>query len=84
MKMCENFAPNFGDNRTGLLDHSNALSQTSLFTRELFFKNNMTVVPHPRYFSLFPRLKIKLKGHHFVVIEAESLAVLYTLIEHDF
>jgi hypothetical protein len=47
----------------------------------------MTVVLHPPYFSLFPRLKIKLKGRHFdtiEVIEAESQAVLNTLTEHDF
>jgi hypothetical protein len=47
----------------------------------------MTVVPHPSYFSLFPRLKIKLKGRHFdtvEVIEAESQAVLNTLTEYDF
>jgi hypothetical protein len=37
-------------------------------------KTNMTVFPHPPYFSLFPRLKIKLKGCHFdttEMIEAE-------------
>jgi hypothetical protein len=47
----------------------------------------MTVVPHPAYFSRFPRLKIKLKGRHFdttEAIEAESQAVLNTLTEHDF
>jgi hypothetical protein len=47
----------------------------------------MTVVPHPPFFSSFPRLKIKLKGRHFdtvKVIEAESQAVLNTLTEHDF
>jgi hypothetical protein len=47
----------------------------------------MTVVPHPSYFSVFPRLKIKLKGCHFdttEVTEAESQAVLNTLTEHDF
>jgi hypothetical protein len=39
----------------------------------------MTVFPHPPCFSLFPRLKIKLKGCHFdtfKVTEAESQAVL--------
>jgi hypothetical protein len=44
----------------------------------------MTVVP---YFSMFPRLKIKLKGSYFdtiEAIEAESRAVLNTLTEHDF
>jgi hypothetical protein len=45
----------------------------------------MTVISYPPYFSLFPRLKIKLNGCHFdttEVIEAESQAVLDTLIEH--
>jgi hypothetical protein len=53
----------------------------------LFTKNNMSVVPNPPYFSLFPRLKVKLKGRHFdkiELIEAESQAVLNTLTEHDF
>jgi hypothetical protein len=47
----------------------------------------MTTVPHPPYFSLFPRLNIKLIGSHFdttEVIEAESQAVLNSLTEHDF
>jgi hypothetical protein len=55
----------------------------------------MTVIPHPSYspdlapcdFSLFPQLKIILKGCHFdiiEVIEAESQALLNTLPEHDF
>jgi hypothetical protein len=59
-----------------------APSHTSFFTRECLTKINMTVVSHPPYISLFPRLKIKLKGHHFdtiEVIEAESQAVLNTL-----
>jgi hypothetical protein len=47
----------------------------------------MTVVLHQSYFSLFPRLKIKLKVRHFDTIElidAESQAVLNTLTEHGF
>jgi hypothetical protein len=47
----------------------------------------MTFVPHPFYFSLFPKLKIKLKGCHFYtteVIKAESQAVLNTFKERDF
>jgi hypothetical protein len=47
----------------------------------------MTVVPNPSYFSLLPRLKIKLKGRYFdttEVIGAESQAVLNTLREHCF
>jgi hypothetical protein len=65
----------------------NAPSHTSFFTSEFLTKNNMTVVPNPRYRSLFPRLKMKLKASHFdtiEVIEAESQAVLNTLTEHDF
>jgi hypothetical protein len=47
----------------------------------------MTVLPHPSYFSLFPRLKIKLRDRHFdtpEVMEAESQAVPNTLTDHDF
>jgi hypothetical protein len=47
----------------------------------------MSVVPHPHYFSPFPRLKIKLKGCHFdtiEVIKADLQAVLNTLTEHGF
>jgi hypothetical protein len=43
--------------------------------------------PTSLYFSLLPRLKIKLKGRHLDtidVIEAESQALLNTLTEHDF
>jgi hypothetical protein len=47
----------------------------------------MTVILHPPYCSLFPRLKTKLKGRHFdtvEVIEVESQAVLNTLTKHYF
>jgi hypothetical protein len=58
-----------------------------LFHKEIFFTiNNMTVVPHPLCFSLFPRLKLKLKGRHFdtvEVMEAESQTVLNAFTEHD-
>jgi hypothetical protein len=67
--------------------HDNVPCHTFFFTREFYNKNNMTVVAHPPYFSLFPRLKIKLKGRHFdriEVMEADSQAVLNTLTEHGF
>jgi hypothetical protein len=54
---------------------------------EFLAKNDMTVVLHSSYFSLFPPLKMKLKGRHFdtiEVIEAELQAVFNTLTEHDF
>jgi histone-lysine N-methyltransferase SETMAR len=77
-----------------LLHHNNALSHTSFFTRK-FLTKNMTVIPHPPYspdldpcdFSLFPQLKIKLKGRRFHAIEmteAESPAVLNILTGNDF
>jgi hypothetical protein len=55
----------------------------------------MTVVPHPPSsydltpsdFSLFPKLKMKLKGRRFQTLEEiqlESQAVLNTLRENDF
>jgi hypothetical protein len=40
-----------------------------------------------RYFSLFPRLKLKMKGRHFdtvEVFEAKSQVVPNTFTEHDF
>jgi hypothetical protein len=58
-----------------------------LFPPGSFCPKHITVVPHPPYFSLFPRLKIKLKDGHFdttEVMEAGSQAVLNTLTEHDF
>jgi hypothetical protein len=51
------------------LHHSTAPSHTSFFTRGFLTKNNMTIIPHPPNFSLFP----------IEVIEAESEAVLNTL-----
>jgi hypothetical protein len=57
-----------------------------IFNQRFFDQNNKTVIPHPPYFSLITRLKIKLKGHHFDIIEvikAESREVLMTLTEHD-
>jgi hypothetical protein len=71
VKMCEDFVQNFDNKRTGcciMIAHHFTL---------------MTVVPHPPNFSLFPRLKIKLKGRHFDIIEMIE-AVLNTLTEHDF
>jgi histone-lysine N-methyltransferase SETMAR len=87
--------PELWRQKNWLLHHDNPPSHIFLFTRECLTKNNMAVVIHPPYspdlalcdFSLFPRLKIKLKGRRFDtidVIEAESQAVQNTLTEHDF
>jgi hypothetical protein len=85
VKICEDSAPNFRDKINWLLHHN---TFPFFFSPGICFtKNNLAVVPHPTYFSLFPQLKIKLKGRHFdttEVIEAESQAVLNSLTEHDF
>jgi hypothetical protein len=47
-------------------------------------KDNITVVPKSPCFSLFSRLKIKLKSIHSEVTEIESLVVHNILREHDF
>jgi hypothetical protein len=65
-----------------LLLHDNSPPHISFFTT-----NNMTVVLHPPYFLLFPRLKIKLKGCHYDttnLIKAGSQAVLNMHTDHDF
>jgi hypothetical protein len=70
-----------------LFHHDNSPSHTFFFTWEFLTKNKMTVIPHPPYFSMFPQLKIKLKGRHFdmnEVIEAECQVVLNTFTEHHF
>jgi hypothetical protein len=81
--MCEDFTSNFGDKKTGCcITHGLTLA----FSPENLHKKH-DCRPHPPFFSLFPRLKIKLKGRHFdtiEVMEAESQAVLNSLTEHDF
>jgi hypothetical protein len=87
-RLCENvrrLRPDLWRKKNRLLHHDNAPFHTSFSTREFFTTNNITLVPHPPYFSLFPRLKIK--GRHFDTVEAmeaESQAVMNTLTEHDF
>jgi len=68
---------------------------TALSVREFLAKKNIPVLPHPPYspdlpprdFSLFPKLKLKLKGHHFGTVENIQQTVtddLNTLTENDF
>ena len=54
-----------------VLHHHNAPAHTALAVREFLAKKNIPVLPHPPYspdlapcdFYLFPKLKLKLKGH---------------------
>jgi histone-lysine N-methyltransferase SETMAR len=71
-RLCANvqrLRPELWQQKNWLLHHDNALSHTSFFTREFLVKNNTTVIPHPPYFSLFLRFKIKMKGRHFDTVE---------------
>jgi hypothetical protein len=82
VKMCQDFAPN-----NWLLHHDNAPYHSFIFHQGILTNTNLAIVPDPPYFSLYPRLRIKLKGRHFdtvEVMESESQAVLNTLTEHDF
>ena len=82
-------------NNTWLLHCDSAPANAALLTRGFLTDNNMTVVPIPPYspdlapsdFFLFPKLKMKLKGRRFQLLEeiqAELQAVLNTLQENDF
>jgi len=59
-----------------VLHHNNAPAHTALSIREILAKENIPVLPHPPYspdlalcnFYVFPKLKSKLKGHHFGTI----------------
>jgi len=86
--------PDMWKNGDCLLHHGNAPAHTSLFVREFLTKNNMTTVPNPAYspdlapcdFYVFPKMKLRLKGWHFISIEeiqAESQQVLNTLTLAD-
>ena len=59
-----------------VLHHDNAPAHTARSVRE-FLAKNIPILPHPPYspdlapcdFYLFPKLKLKLKGHHFGTVE---------------
>jgi hypothetical protein len=75
--MCEDVAPKLWREQTWLLHHDNAPSHTSVLTQQFLAKNKMAVILHPLYspdlapcdFFLFPKRKLKLKGHWFDTIE---------------
>jgi hypothetical protein len=63
-EMCED--SNFSDRRIGCCIMT-TLSQTSFSPRN-FLPKRMSLASNPPYVSLFPWLKIKLKGCHFDTI----------------
>ena len=89
----------FGENElkygTWLLHDDNAPSYRALVTLAFLAHNSIITLPHPLYtpdlapceFFLFPKMKLQLKGCHFVRVEEiqrESQNVLGTLREQDF
>jgi transposase len=78
-----------------VLHHDNAPAHTALSIREFLAKKNIPTLPQPPYspdlapcdFYLFPKLKSKLKGHHYGTVENIKKIVtdeLSTLTENDF
>jgi hypothetical protein len=86
VKMCKDFAQNFGD-KIAAWCFATTHRLTLPFHREFLTKINVTVVPHPLYFSLFPWRRINWKAAIFDIIEvivAESQVVLNSLTKHYF
>jgi len=78
-----------------VLHHDNASAHTALSIREFLGKKNIPILLHPPYspdlalcdFCLFPKLKSKLKGHHFGTMENIQKIVtneLHTFTKNDF
>ena len=74
--------PEYRDPDSWCLLHDNAPSHTSLIVRQFLARNQVYVLNHPPYspdlaqcdFSLFPKLKMKLKGCFFEDIETIQTA----------
>jgi hypothetical protein len=82
-------------NHNWLLHHDKVPAHTSLKTTEFVTNKNMVIIPHLTYsldlapcdFTLFPKLKMKLKGRRFETvsdIQTESQVVLGSIKENDF
>ncbi|KAG5316088.1 MOS1T transposase, partial [Pseudoatta argentina] len=91
--------PEYRDPEDWSLLHDNAPSHTSLIVRHCLARNRVSVLNHPPYspdlapcaFSLFPKLKLKLKGRFFddiPTIQSASTqaleAIPQTELEHAF
>jgi hypothetical protein len=87
--------PKLWRNHNWLLHWDNAPTHTSLKTTEFVTNNNTVIVPYPPYsqhvapchFTLFPKLKMKLKGRRFETvsdIQRESQVVLDSIEKNDF
>ncbi len=83
--------PNLWRDRSFILHHDNVSPHTSDFTMERIHKWNMTVLEHPPNspdlapcdFSIFPKLKAKLRGVHFPTLQSVKDQVRETLMSFD-
>jgi histone-lysine N-methyltransferase SETMAR len=78
-----------------ILHHDNALVHDALAFREFLVKKSIMKLNHPPYssdlapcdFSLFPKLKIALKGHRFsdiADIQGHATTILQSIPEDEF
>jgi hypothetical protein len=77
VKMREDIAPNFGENRPGCFTMKTPRLILPSSPSSFWRKNKMAVIPHPPNspdlapceFFLFPKMKLKLKGRRFDTTE---------------
>lgn len=83
--------PELWKNRNWLLHQDNAPPHVSLKTTQFLTDHNMTTVPHPPYspdiapcdFSLFPKLKLRLRGRRFQSVDDIQAATDVVLKSFD-
>jgi hypothetical protein len=87
--------PQKWQNQNLIIHHDNAPAHRSFKVSQFLAKNNMTVIPHPPNsleqvpcdFSLFPKLKLRMKSRRFDTIEEiqeESQRLIETILKRDF
>ena len=90
-KWVQRFRRDIADN--WVLHHNKAPAHTTLSIGEFLVKKNIPVLPHPPYspdlapcnLYFFPKLKLKLKGHHFGTMEnIQKIVTDELLTENDF
>jgi len=87
--------PELWENQTWTLHHDNVLAHASLLVRSYLAKHQTFIVFHPPYspdlaptdFSLFPKIKTTLNGHHFQTteeIQENAIRELHAITESAF
>jgi len=81
--------PDLWQNQSWVLHHDNAPSHTAIIVKQFLARTSTTVIEHPPYspdlapcdFYLFPKIKEKLKGHHFQTLETIKESTAQALSE---